>query len=86
MALRIHGLEVSPWVEQKINAKHHVSIDDVLDACENVDAARWVEDDHARRLVLHGRTAFGRALELVLYPVDIDQGEWRLGTAYPLVP
>ncbi|HXH57006.1 hypothetical protein [Iamia sp.] len=47
-----------------------------------VEASRWVHDDERGwRLKVAGRTAAGRRLLVVLYPVDEDDGVWRLGTA-----
>jgi hypothetical protein len=78
----------SSRVLEKINSKHGVSIDEVRDAFQwpaTPARASWVEDHRGRRLAVEGFTARGRRIRAVLYPVDVTQGTWRLGTAVPMV-
>ena len=78
----IHEIEVSDHVRAKINSKHGVTEDDVLDACDNIVKAGWIEDpQRGPRLLIEGRTPSGRTIRLILYPVDPEKGTWRLGTA-----
>lgn len=78
----IHEVEVSDHVRAKINSKHGVTEDDVLDACEDIVTAGWIEEpERGPRLLIVGRTASGRTIRVILYPVDPDAGTWRLGTA-----
>lgn len=83
MALYFNDLEVPPRVEEKINGLHHVTIDDVLDALDDVIDSEW-DDDAGRglRLYVWGR-AGQRVVFVCLWPIDADTGEWRLVTAYP---
>lgn len=83
MAISIEVVEVSTSIEQKINGKHGVTADEVLEACGSVLKAGW-ELDHAgkNRLLVLGRTQSGRRLAVVLYPIDGAEAEWRLATAY----
>lgn len=80
----------SEKVAQKINSKHGVTLDEVRDAVQwpaRPLRASWLGSDldpRGPRLALEGRTAQGRILRVVLYPVDVDEGAWRLGTAVPL--
>lgn len=81
MATVINEVEYSDWVLGKVNQKHRCSIDDVFDAIENNDSARWVEDDeNGRRLLIYGRTTNRRLLRIYLFPIDEDAGTFRLGT------
>jgi hypothetical protein len=78
----------SARVLEKINSKHGVSIDEVRDAFQwpaTPARASWVLDHRGRRLAVEGFTARGRVIRAVLYPVDVAQGTWRLGTAVPMV-
>jgi hypothetical protein len=78
----------SARVLEKINSKHGVSIDEVRDAFQwpaTPTRASWVLDHRGRRLAVEGFAARGRVVRAVLYPVDVAQGTWRLGTAVPMV-
>lgn len=82
MAFEFTVVEIHEAIERKINGRHHVSVDDVLDALDNATNAIW--DDHpqrGRRLYVRGRVG-ERVVVVVLYPIDMDAGEWRLATAY----
>jgi hypothetical protein len=80
---RITFIEVSDHVRSKIINKHRVTEDEVEEACEHYIDASW--DSHPEkglRLLVQGRTAAARLLNIVLYPVDPAQGTWRLATAF----
>lgn len=75
----------------KINSKHGVTWDEmeeVVLAPARPLRVRWIypteDDPRGRRVVIEGRTAAGRILRVLLYPVDEQAGEWRLATAVPL--
>lgn len=83
MRLEINEVEEpSNYVQSKINGAHHVSFDDVLDACEAYEKAS-LEHDEARgtRLLLRAKVR-GRTVRIVLFPIDLNHGTWRLGTAF----
>lgn len=84
MTFGFDDVEVSAHVESKINAQHNTSIDDVVEALDDLDKAVWHEDERGLRLLVRGRTASGRRLLVVLYPLDPTVGSWRLATAYPV--
>ena len=56
---------------------------EVREACvpDAYDRAGWEDDEeHGRRLLVEGRTAQGRRLKIVLQPIDVHEGIWRLRT------
>jgi hypothetical protein len=60
-----------------------VTGDQVREACvpESYDAARWsVDPVHGERLLVRARTREGLRLRIVLQPVDVAEGIWRLRT------
>ncbi len=81
-------LPLSDALRDKIHQKHGVTEAEVREAtilCE-VEASAWSWDDRPNRgwrLLVTGRTYAGRRLFVVLYPIDEDDGVWRLGTAMP---
>ena len=83
MVVRFEVIEISPWVEQKINGKHHVSADEIVEACDNGPEYVWaVNPVGQEQLLCRGITDSGRVIEFALYPIEVDAGEWRLATAY----
>jgi hypothetical protein len=83
MGVVIRVIEVSDHVKSKINSKHGVTEDDVVEACERYTEAVWDEDpERGRRLLVKGTTRSGRVVRVVLYPDEPDRGTWRLGTAF----
>jgi hypothetical protein len=77
-------------LREKIHMKHDVTEVEVREAvvlCD-VESSEWSWDerpDRGWRLLVTGRTYAGRRLFVVLYPVDENDGVWRLGTAMPAV-
>jgi hypothetical protein len=83
MAVDIREIEYSGWLVSKVNGRHSCTIDDVFDAVENYIAATWEDHpDKGLRLLVKGHTAQGRVLRVFLYPVDVEAGTFRLGTAF----
>lgn len=84
MAVLITDIECSSTVEEKLNNKHQLTLDDVYDALEDHDLTVGWDDDpnHGRRVLARGRTSSGRLIRIFLYPVDEDAGVFRLGTAF----
>lgn len=66
----------------KVNSKHQLTVDDVECAVANYDRMAW--DHHAQygtRLLVRGKTEFGRVVRVVLYPTDAI-GVFNVGTAF----
>jgi hypothetical protein len=81
VSVQIISVYMSPHVIAKINSKHGITADDVLDACQNPTRAGWHEDpERGRRLLVEGRNNHGRRVFAVLYPTAV-LGIWNLGTA-----
>jgi len=77
-------LRCSEETEEKINSKHHVALDQVREAVvlTPVRSSGWDLDPvRGARLLVAGTTYEGHVLNVVLYPVDEDEGIWDLGTA-----
>jgi uncharacterized DUF497 family protein len=85
----IADIDCSAKVLEKINSKHGVSLHEVYEAVmypARLTRATWVYDvERGSRLAAEGVTLSGRVVRVVLYPVDEQDGTWRLGTAVPLV-
>jgi hypothetical protein len=86
VAVPIYHVAISRRINEKINAKQPgVTAREVREVCYEPKRhnARWRHDpEHGGwRLFVTGRTAGGRLLRIILYPVDVDQGKWRLKTA-----
>ena len=88
----IAQIDCSANVLEKINAKHGVTLEEVREALlsparpERVSyLASTQEDPRPARVAAQGVTLGGRRLQAVLYPVDVDNGIWRLATAVPMV-
>lgn len=78
------ALEISPAVATKIQSKHGVTPDEVREALDNYEHARWdYSDERGVRLLVIGRTSRGRTIKIVLQPVHGSEGDWRLRTAMP---
>ncbi|WP_395726953.1 hypothetical protein [Nakamurella sp.] len=78
------ALVISPAVATKIQSKHGVTPDEVREALDNYERARWhYSDEHGLRLLVIGQTSRGRTIKIVLQPVHGSQGDWRLRTAMP---
>ena len=79
----IAEIRISEGMEAKIRRRRFVTGDEVREACvpDAYERAGWVDDEeHGRRLLVVCRTAQGRRLKVVLQPIDVDEGVWRLRT------
>ena len=66
----------------KINSIHHLTIDDVEWVVEHYEKMAWDDDpEHGLRLLVRGRTEFGRLVRVVLFPTD-SIGVFNVGTAF----
>ena len=81
----IGHIEISPRMAVKIASKHGVTEYEVREACQapsRYRRAAWhVHPEYGLRLIVVGETAGGRTLKIVLQPVDVAQGTYRLRTA-----
>lgn len=81
----IAQIEISSAMAVKIQSKHGVTPAEVREACQapnRYTSAGWSnEPERGLRLIVFGSSAAGRRLKIVLFPVDIDEGIYRLGTA-----
>lgn len=75
-------IQISPTVAQKIQSKHGVTPDEVRELYSRIVPGTWARDPvRGRRLYVVFRTSRGRKLKIVLRPVDVTAGTWRLCTA-----
>lgn len=83
MKVEINDVEISASVQAKINSKHGVTVDDVLFVCHRPHVSGVWHDHptHGRRLLIIGLTEHGRRLKIILFPIDVARGRFRLGTA-----
>lgn len=83
-AVWIGYIEVPPSVETKIRTRRGVTGKQVRAACEWPAVplrAGWHEHpEHGRRLLVVTRDEQGRMLRVILQPVDVADGTWRLRT------
>jgi hypothetical protein len=83
-AVWIGYIEVPPSVEQKIRTRRGVTGDQVRAACQwpaiPLSAVWHDHPDHGRRLIVLTRDEQQRLLKVILQPVDIADGTWRLRT------
>jgi hypothetical protein len=76
-------IQISDEMEDKIRSRRFVTGAEVREACvpDAYEEAGWDNDPvHGRRLVVTGRTYQGRRLKLILQPIDVTEGIWRLRT------
>jgi hypothetical protein len=79
----IAEIQISDEMEDKIRSRRFVTGDEVREACipDAYDGAGWHNHPvHGRRLLVKCRTAQGRRLKVILLPVDVHEGIWRLRT------
>jgi hypothetical protein len=80
-------VDISPAMAEKIMTKHGVTPDEVREVCQVPNTYRraaWHRHaTYGRRLIVYGETALGRSLKIVLQPVDVADGTYRLRTAHP---
>lgn len=78
-------IDISRAMTEKIASKHGVTEDEVREACQAPSRYRravWhTHPSYGLRLIVTGETLGGRPLLVVLQPVDITDGTYRLRTA-----
>lgn len=73
---------IDPDIADKIRAKHHVTPEEVWEACGGRVQSEWhLHPVYGRRLLVIGETYGGRRLKMILRAVDETDGTWRLATA-----
>jgi hypothetical protein len=83
-ALWIAEIRISEAVEDKLSTKHNLSGAIIRAVCvpRQYDAAAWEDHpEHGERLVVQAHDEFGM-IRVVLQPVDVTEGIWRLRTAW----
>jgi len=77
-------IEVPPSIESKIRSRRGVTGDQVRAACQWPAVPLRVgwhdHPDHGRRLLVVAHDEQGRLLRVILQPVDVNDGTWRLRT------
>jgi hypothetical protein len=79
----IAEIRISAAVEQKIRQRRGVTGSEVREACvpASYEDVRWsVHPVHGERLLVRARRADGVLLLVILQPVDVGEGIWRLRT------
>jgi hypothetical protein len=81
----IAEIVISDAMAEKIQSKHGVAPDEVREACQAPNryrrAAWHTHPEYGRRLIVFGSTRAGRIIKVILQPVDLTDGVWRLRTA-----
>lgn len=73
---------ISTAIAQKIQSKHGVTPEDVRELYGQIIPGSWHYDPaRGYRLYIVFTTSSGRTLKVVLQPVDVPGGTWRLRTA-----
>lgn len=79
----IAEIEISEEKEQKIRTRRFVTGQQVREACvpDQYERAGWDDDPvHGLRLAVACTTLTGVRLKVLLEPVDVPEGIWRLRT------
>jgi len=77
-------VDISAAMAEKLQSKHGVTPDEVREVVRSHGARfRWHTDpERGLRLLVIGTTAGGRTLKVILQPVDVPDGTFRLRTAF----
>lgn len=79
----IAEIQISDEMEAKIRSRRFVTGDQVREACipDSYERAGWdYHPEHGRRLLVVCRTSDNVRLKLILQPIDVTGGIWRLRT------
>jgi hypothetical protein len=80
----IAEIRVTAATEAKLRSKHNLTSDEVRSACvpDKYIRASWhTHHKHGKRLFVEARDRYGN-LRIVLQPVNVAEGIWRLRTAW----
>lgn len=76
-------IQISDEMEHKIRARRFVTGDQIREACipDAYDDAGWHKHPkHGRRLLVVCRTSDNVRLKVILQPINVPEGIWRLRT------
>jgi hypothetical protein len=79
----IAEIQISDEMEDKIRSRRFVTGSQVREACvpDAYESAGWDDDPvHGRRLLVVGWTSHNIRLKIILQPIDVTEGIWRLRT------
>ncbi len=79
----IAEIQISEEMEGKIRSRRFVTGDQVREACipDAYERAGWHDHpEHGRRLLVVCSTSDNVRLKVILQPIDIAEGIWRLRT------
>lgn len=79
----IAEIQISEEMEYKIWSRRYVTGDQVREACipDAYERAGWHDHpEHGRRLLVVCRTSDNVRLKVILQPIDVAEGIWRLRT------
>ena len=79
----IAEIRISPAMEQKIRSRRSLTGDDIRGACipDRYERAGWhFHPVHGRRLLVEAATLGGVRIRVILEPVSVSEGIWRLRT------
>lgn len=76
-------IQISDEMEEKIRTRRFVTGDQVREACipQAYERAGWHDHpEHGRRLLVVCRTSDNVRMKVILQPIDVTEGIWRLRT------
>lgn len=79
----IAEIQISDEMEDKIRSRRFVTGNQIREACvpDAYERAGWDDDpEHGRRLLVVCRTSQNVRLKVILQPIDVTEGIWRLRT------
>lgn len=79
----IAEIQISDEMEHKIRSRRFVTGDQIWEACvpDAYERAGWHDHpEHGRRLLVVCRTSDNVRLKVILQPIDVAEGIWRLRT------
>jgi hypothetical protein len=79
----IAEIQISEEMEYKIRSRRYVTGDQVRQACipDAYERAGWHDHpEHGRRLLVVCHTSDNVRLKVILQPIDVAEGIWRLRT------
>lgn len=79
----IAEIQISEEMESKIRSRRFVTGDQLREACipDAYERAGWhYHPEHGRRLLVVCRTSDNVGRKVILQPIDLSEGIWRLRT------
>lgn len=84
----IAEIRASDAVQDKIREKHNVTVEEIRRWCVPVqyEWAGWHRHDlHGWRLLVETRDDQGKLIQVILQPIDENEGIWKLRTAWRIM-